>query len=171
MIILKVTKSQGFTLSLEYKFLENPQGSGGSQTDLPPAIEKLKAASYSKPILNFKHPQKGVSSGAVVCRCSSKQLLLKFRQFHRKASVLESLFNSLANLLRISIFTEHLRWLLLKKILEEMLLLKLPATFPEKCLLKCVSHVLSTCYIPLSSMFYLWERNIYNGFFSFYLQT
>ena len=30
MIILKVTKKQGFTLSLEDTFLEKPQGGGGS---------------------------------------------------------------------------------------------------------------------------------------------
>ena len=34
MIILKVTKNQGFTLSLEDTFFEKPQGEG--QTDLPP---------------------------------------------------------------------------------------------------------------------------------------
>ena len=35
MIILKVTKKEGFTLSLENTFLEKPQGRRG-QTDPPP---------------------------------------------------------------------------------------------------------------------------------------
>ena len=34
-IILKVTKNQGFTLSLEDTFLKKPQGDGG-QTPAPP---------------------------------------------------------------------------------------------------------------------------------------
>ena len=36
MIILKVTKCQGFTLSLEYTFFEKPQG--GQIDPLPPAV-------------------------------------------------------------------------------------------------------------------------------------
>ena len=32
-IILKVTKNQGFTLSLEDTFFEKPQGGNGGQTD------------------------------------------------------------------------------------------------------------------------------------------
>ena len=40
MIILKVTKKQGFTLSLEDTFLEKPQG-GRCQTD-PPAFLGLR---------------------------------------------------------------------------------------------------------------------------------
>ena len=38
-IILKVTKNQGFTLSLEDTFFEKPQG-GGGQSD-PPAVSGL----------------------------------------------------------------------------------------------------------------------------------
>ena len=40
MIILKVTKKQGFTLSLEDTFFEKPQGGGGEggQIDPPPAV-------------------------------------------------------------------------------------------------------------------------------------
>ena len=40
MIILKVTKNQGFTLFLEDTFFEKPQG-GGGQID-PPAVLGLK---------------------------------------------------------------------------------------------------------------------------------
>ena len=36
-IILKVTKKQGFNLSLEDAFFEKPQGGRGDQTD-PPAV-------------------------------------------------------------------------------------------------------------------------------------
>ena len=36
MIILKVTKKQGFTLSLEDTFLEKPQGGGGEVKELKP---------------------------------------------------------------------------------------------------------------------------------------
>ena len=39
-IILKVTKNQGFTLSLEDTFSERPQG-GRSQIDPPPAVLEL----------------------------------------------------------------------------------------------------------------------------------
>ena len=35
-MILKATKKQGFTLSLEDKFFENPQG--GGQIDLPAVL-------------------------------------------------------------------------------------------------------------------------------------
>ena len=35
MIILKVTKNQGFTLSLEDSFMENQSGGGGGQNDTP----------------------------------------------------------------------------------------------------------------------------------------
>ena len=34
-MILKVTKNQGFTLSLEDTFFEKPQGRGGGQIDRP----------------------------------------------------------------------------------------------------------------------------------------
>ena len=40
MIILKVTKNQGFTLSLKDTFFEKPQG-GGGQID-PPAVLGLR---------------------------------------------------------------------------------------------------------------------------------
>ena len=45
MIILKVTKNQGFTLSLEDIFFEKPQG---GQIDLPPlpAVLGLKLCGY-----------------------------------------------------------------------------------------------------------------------------
>ena len=42
MIILKVTKSQGFTLSLEYAFLKKPQeGGGGLKLTLTLAFQRL----------------------------------------------------------------------------------------------------------------------------------
>ena len=44
-IILKVTKNQGFNLSLEDTFFEKPQG---GQTDLPPAVLGLNASHFSK---------------------------------------------------------------------------------------------------------------------------
>ena len=41
MIILKVTKSQGFTLSLEYAFLKKPQeGEEGAEIEPYPSISK-----------------------------------------------------------------------------------------------------------------------------------
>ena len=40
-IILKVTKNQGFTFSLEDTFFEKPQG-GGGQIDSSPAVLGLK---------------------------------------------------------------------------------------------------------------------------------
>ena len=46
MIILKVTKNQGFILSLEDTFFEKPQW---SQIDpLPPAVLELKISQYSQ---------------------------------------------------------------------------------------------------------------------------
>ena len=41
-IILKVTKNQGFTLSLEDAIFEKPQGGGGGQIDLPPSRFRIK---------------------------------------------------------------------------------------------------------------------------------
>ena len=41
----KVTKSKGFTLSLEDAFLEKPQG-GGDQTDPPPEFYGLTKITY-----------------------------------------------------------------------------------------------------------------------------
>ena len=49
MIILKVTKNQGFTLSLEDTFFEKPQG-GGGQFD-PPAVSGLKIKTAKTPSL------------------------------------------------------------------------------------------------------------------------
>ena len=48
MIILKVTKNQGFTLSLEDTFFEKPQG--GGQFD-PPAVLGLKIKTAKTPSL------------------------------------------------------------------------------------------------------------------------
>ena len=42
MIILKVTKNQGFTLSLEDTFFEKPQGVGGQIDRLPPSLFRVK---------------------------------------------------------------------------------------------------------------------------------
>ena len=50
MIILKVTKSQGFTLSLEYAFLKKPQeggGAGGAEIDPYPSISKVRQSIFS----------------------------------------------------------------------------------------------------------------------------
>ena len=38
MIILKITKKQGFTLSSEATFFEKPQGGGGGQIDFPAVL-------------------------------------------------------------------------------------------------------------------------------------
>ena len=46
MIILKVTKNQGFTLSLESAFLEKPQGKGEGSS-WPPSLLKVKDLSCS----------------------------------------------------------------------------------------------------------------------------
>ena len=43
MIILKVTKNQGFSLSLEDTFFEKPQG-GSNGHSSPPAVLGLKAS-------------------------------------------------------------------------------------------------------------------------------
>ena len=48
MIILKVTKNQGFTLSLEDTFFEKPQG--GGKIDAPPAVLGLTQTSRNHDI-------------------------------------------------------------------------------------------------------------------------
>ena len=42
MIILKVTKNQGFTLSLEDSFMENQSGGGGGAKTTPPHTPVFK---------------------------------------------------------------------------------------------------------------------------------
>ena len=46
-IILKVTKNQGFTVFLEYTILENSLG-GGFQTDQPPLTQLFKDSTCLK---------------------------------------------------------------------------------------------------------------------------
>ena len=57
MIILKVTKSQGFTLSLEYAFLKKPQeGGGGAEIDPYPSISKVRQSIFSSYVtINIYH--------------------------------------------------------------------------------------------------------------------
>ena len=47
-IILKVTRKQGFTLSLEDTVLEKPQGWGGGQIDSPSRLR------VNKPMISFR---------------------------------------------------------------------------------------------------------------------
>ena len=48
MIILKVTRNQGFTISLENKFFEKPQGGGQFE---PPGILRLTTKRYKLKII------------------------------------------------------------------------------------------------------------------------
>ena len=51
MIILKVTKSQSFTLSLEDRFLEKQQGGG---SNWPPVFLGLKMRTVMKPFCHWE---------------------------------------------------------------------------------------------------------------------
>ena len=58
MIILKVTKNQGFTLYLEDTIFKKPQGVGvGGQIDSPPSRFRVKILKF-KPKLNKKYSSK-----------------------------------------------------------------------------------------------------------------
>ena len=61
--------------------------------------------------LKLDHRKKQSFADVLQTRCSSK-----FRKFHRKTPVLESLFNKVAGRpRRTPFFTEYLRWLLLHR--------------------------------------------------------
>ena len=53
-IILKVTKNQGFSLSLEDTLFEKPQGKRGGQIDTPPRLSRFRFKGLSSPTFSFR---------------------------------------------------------------------------------------------------------------------